>query len=55
MSGVLVLASGSLRAGAVAELDLAPIEVFLEFAPFTIGHLLVFFGRALRPRRCRNA
>jgi hypothetical protein len=45
---VLVLAAGSVRAGAVAEFDLAPVEVLLEFPPFAAGDLLVFFGRALR-------
>jgi hypothetical protein len=47
-ASMLVLAAGSVRAGAVVELDLAPVEVLLEFAPFTIGHVLVFLGWALR-------
>jgi len=45
---MLVPTSGAVRAGAVTELDLAPVEVLLEFWPFAVGYLLVFFGWALR-------
>jgi hypothetical protein len=43
---VLVLAPGSVRPGAVAELDFAPVEVLLEFQPFAVGGSPVFIGRA---------
>jgi DNA mismatch repair protein MutH len=47
-AGVLVLAAGSVGAGAVAELDFAAVEVFLEVVPFAAGDRPVFVGWALR-------
>jgi hypothetical protein len=44
--GVLMLARGSIRPHAAAQLNLSPIEVFLEFSPFLLGDDPVLVVRA---------
>ncbi|MGX1818122.1 hypothetical protein ACWIGD_30465 [Streptomyces albidoflavus] len=43
-AGVLVLAGGPVGASAVAQLDLALLEVLLELGPLLLGDLAVFDG-----------